>query len=188
MCLGMANGGKSPKMTDKEIIKALECCFNNEENCDNCPQHSRTCIDDLLKSSLDLIKQQQAEIEKLNVELVGMRGACNSYKMHYDNAKIEIEKQRAEIQTLREDIHNRKARENRLRSKIKGFKTEIERLKKGWKADVVETENIKAETIKDLEAKIYEKLHEAEMHGNFEPTLTREMLDSILKEMVGEGK
>ena len=83
-------------MTDKEIIKALECCFNNEENCDNCPQHSRTCIDDLLKSSLDLIKQQQAE-----------------------------------IQALREDIHNRKARENKLRSKIKSFKSEIEKLKGG---------------------------------------------------------
>ena len=47
---------------------------------------------------------------------------------------------------------------------------------------------IKAEAIKDLEVKIYEKLHEAEMHGNFEPTLTREMLDSIFKEMVGDDK
>lgn len=46
----------------------------------------------VLKNTLDLINRQQAEIEKLNVELVGMRGACNSYKMHYDNAKAEIEK------------------------------------------------------------------------------------------------
>ena len=52
----------------------------------------------------------------------------------------------------------------------------------------VSMEEIKAETIKELEAKIYEKLHEAEMHGNFEPTLTREMLDSIFKEMVGDDK
>lgn len=34
----------------------------------------------------------EAEIEKLNVELVGMRGACESYKMHYDNAQAEIER------------------------------------------------------------------------------------------------
>jgi hypothetical protein len=46
----------------------------------------------------------------------------------------------------------------------------------------------KAETIKELEAKIHEKLHEAEMHGNFEPVVTREMFDSVVKEMVGEGK
>jgi hypothetical protein len=46
----------------------------------------------------------------------------------------------------------------------------------------------KAETIKELEAKIHEKLHEAEMHGNFEPVVTREMFDSVVKEMVGEDK
>ena len=34
----------------------------------------------------------QAEIEKLNVELVGMRGACESYKIHYEKAQAEIEK------------------------------------------------------------------------------------------------
>ena len=39
-----------------------------------------------------VIDSQQAEIERLNVELVGMRGACNSYKMHYENAKAEIER------------------------------------------------------------------------------------------------
>jgi DNA repair ATPase RecN len=46
---------------------------------------------------------------------------------------------------------------------------------------------IRTETIKELEAKIHEKLHEAEMHGNFEPVVTREMFDSVVKEMVGEG-
>lgn len=38
------------------------------------------------------IEKQSAEIEKLNVELVGMRGACESYKMHYDNAQAEVER------------------------------------------------------------------------------------------------
>lgn len=65
---------------------------------------------------------------------------------------------------------------------------EIERLKKGWKADVIETQNIKAEAIKEFETKIHEKLHQAEMHGNFEPVVTREIFDSVVKEMVGEGK
>lgn len=44
---------------------------------------------------LDLLNSQKAEIERLNVELVGMRGACESYKMHYDNACAEVE----ELQT-----------------------------------------------------------------------------------------
>ena len=63
-------------MTDKEIKKALEYYQSIE----------------IIKLGLNLINRQQAEIERLNVELVGMRGACNSYKMHYDNAKAEIER------------------------------------------------------------------------------------------------
>jgi hypothetical protein len=49
-------------------------------------------------------------------------------------------------------------------------------------------EQAKSEAIKEFEVKIHEKLHQAEMHGNFEPVVTREMFDSVVKEMVGEGK
>ena len=43
-----------------------------------------------------LLKKQETEIERLNVELVGMCGACESYKMHYDNTQAEIERLKAE--------------------------------------------------------------------------------------------
>ena len=84
------------KFTDNEIIKALECCKSQE-----CGECSRLCNDfpdsheckvDLMEKVYSLINCQRAEIERLNVELVGMRGACESYKMHYDNAKTEIER------------------------------------------------------------------------------------------------
>ena len=78
-------------MTDKEIIKALECCIKHTE-CPECPMKgTRNCISELNKNALDLINRQQAEIERLTVELVGMRGACESYKIHYDNAQAESE-------------------------------------------------------------------------------------------------
>ncbi len=32
----------------------------------------------------------RAEVERLTVELQAMRGAANSYKMHYENAKAEV--------------------------------------------------------------------------------------------------
>ena len=32
----------------------------------------------------------RAEVERLTVELDAMRGAANSYKMHYENAKAEV--------------------------------------------------------------------------------------------------
>ena len=52
-------------MTDNEIIKALECCTAGA-GCRKCPADvgSAECIQILMKDSLDLIKRQQAEIEK----------------------------------------------------------------------------------------------------------------------------
>jgi DNA repair ATPase RecN len=79
--------------------------------------------------------------------------------MHYDNAKAEIE---------------------RLQVRLRKERHQFDDLGKMYS-------EIRAETIKELEAKIHEKLHEAEMHGNFEPIVTREMFDSVVKELVGEG-
>jgi putative protein kinase ArgK-like GTPase of G3E family len=154
-------------MTDKDIIKALECC-DDFGWCGQCSlQGVIDCKTVLTDNALDLINRQQSAIDVYMQENDRLKTAYIQVSMDRDEAKAEIEK----LQLSR-------------KQKLK----EIERLKRGWKADVIETENIKAEAIKELEAKIYEKLHEAEMHGNFEPTLTREMLDSIFKEMVGEGK
>ena len=56
-------------MTDKEIIKALECCGKpvDENSCSECPYH---CYEEdchkLLPQAIDLINRQQAEIERLN--------------------------------------------------------------------------------------------------------------------------
>jgi hypothetical protein len=140
MCIGMANGGKTPKTTDKDIIKALELCTNDElEVCDGCAfqkykmGYDGGCLDYLLKSVFDLINRQQAEIERLN--------SC---------VKSEDEVRAIANATIQASI------------KI-----------------------IKTTTIKELEVKIHEKLHEAEMHGNFEPVVTREMFDSVVKGMVG---
>lgn len=83
-------------MTDNEIIKSLECCITND--CAKCKAYDETngeivdCLHAICRNAIDLINQQKAEIERLNVELVGMRGACESYKMHYDNAQAEIER------------------------------------------------------------------------------------------------
>lgn len=49
-------------MTDKEIIKALECC--KKDDCDNCPNDFGNCYANLAEYSLDLINRQKVEIEK----------------------------------------------------------------------------------------------------------------------------
>ena len=54
-------------MTDKEIVKALECCIVYE-NCEGCPcaeDNSQDCLKATCKNSLDLINRLQDEREAL---------------------------------------------------------------------------------------------------------------------------
>lgn len=54
-------------MTDKEIIKALECCHSTKGGCKDCPlnyRRSTDCVDYLEENALDLIRRQQAEINQ----------------------------------------------------------------------------------------------------------------------------
>ena len=102
------------KLTDKEIVKALECCSDGHETCDCCDlQNVYCCYSVLSKKSLDLINRQKAEIE---------------------------------------------------------------RLKKGWKADVILTADAKAEAQREFAERLKEK----------SSALARLWIDNELKELVGE--
>lgn len=111
------------KFTDDEIIKALECC-NTPGFCDKCPyydedadDYEEACKYFLIEDVFSLVQRQKAEIERLqavhadmteslrlaaeankdmSVELDAMRGAANSYKMHYEKAKSEAIKEFAD--------------------------------------------------------------------------------------------
>ena len=96
------------QLTDNEIIKALECCSKGEVYADcerlGCPLYlgiSLGCkyVDNenkLYADALDLINRQQAEIEKLKIENQALRMAANSYKLHYNEAKVEAVKEFAD--------------------------------------------------------------------------------------------
>lgn len=56
-------------MTDNEIIQALECHISSDANCFDCPADEYGCIDPLIIGAYNLIKRQQAEIERLKGEL-----------------------------------------------------------------------------------------------------------------------
>ena len=77
-------------MTDKEIIKALECCFVNR-SCTGCSQYGKDCcIVQTGAKALDLINRQQAKIANLEIELKAMRGAANSYKAEVERLEEQI--------------------------------------------------------------------------------------------------
>ena len=55
------------KLTDNEIVKALECCKGDIADCPNCPYDSICGNHDnkMLIDTLNLINRQKAEIERL---------------------------------------------------------------------------------------------------------------------------
>lgn len=57
-------------MTDKKIIEALECCENNKDDCGDCPKRIECFHNNMsfIGDGLDLIKRQQAEIERLKIK------------------------------------------------------------------------------------------------------------------------
>ena len=90
-------------MTDNDIIRALECCAssNYPEDCADCFYIECTskegCVVEMMQDVLDLINRQQAEIERLNgeliVELVRRKNAVDAYH----EARTEIERLEAEV-------------------------------------------------------------------------------------------
>lgn len=79
-------------MTDSDIIKALECCMSDGE-CAACPVRTpgilQGCVERLIVNALDLIKRQQAEIERLEGLATNMEYCAN-------HALDEIEKEKRE--------------------------------------------------------------------------------------------
>lgn len=70
---------EEPKMTDEEIMKALECCCNyGLLKCQKCPKQSdsKTCMYDLSKDALDLINRKDAENERLKKILENRGEIC----------------------------------------------------------------------------------------------------------------
>ena len=78
-------------MTDNEIIKYLEQAIDKYNKNEIFVDNIR-----LDKLSLDIIKRQQVEIERLKIENHAHRGAANSYKLHYNEARAEAVKEFAD--------------------------------------------------------------------------------------------
>ena len=79
------------KLTDNEIVKALECCSKPVgENCKECPLHLTDCLKvNIEELALDLINRLQAENEEL-------KSAINGFRGYEDKIKAEAYKEFAE--------------------------------------------------------------------------------------------
>ena len=160
------------KLTYKEIIKALECCFM-EQQCNYCPlykEHSADCLDIVLKNAHALITRQQAERENLKVENQSLRSAANSLKMHYEEAQAQIERLKDANNTFEKAFH---IQEQNI---------------KDWLPITVFNYEIKTEAYKEFAEKLKEFMHnkfKALDEYEFE-YITERDIDNLVKEMVGD--
>ena len=158
-------------MTDKEIIKALECCFVNR-SCTGCSQYGKDCcIVQTGAKALDLINRQQAKIANLEIELKAMRGAANSYKAEVERLQGCVKTEEEVRAIAKETIYNQ------IQSiKAEAVKEFAERLiqKDG------EMNHIFDDCADILVPEEYKK-------GRDEKTKEiRQTIDNLVKEMVGE--
>lgn len=85
------------KMTDEQIIKALECHADENNSCNICTYNSEGCSLKLCRDTLDLINRQQEELEYLR----GEREVILEDMQVRNNQVIE---QQAEIERLNNNL------------------------------------------------------------------------------------
>jgi ribosomal protein S18 len=188
MCLGLANGYKEQKMADEQIInEKIKAIYPHivvggdiDKPCYNIHWYDieqKTMICGFSSYKLELVRkwlEEEFEIVERDID-----GLLNHQQRQLDNYSHNVRNMAKDFIDQQKIIQEQQSEIKRLNIRLRKEQHQFEDLGKMYS-------EIRAEVIKDLEAKIYEKLHEAEMHGNFEPVVTREMFDSVVKEMVGE--
>ena len=90
------------KMTDNDIMKALEMCIPIEHNCSLCPLSEEIyCCNHLLHEVFDLYNRQKAEVERLRGIADNLREArataySNGFEIGTAKAKTEAIKEIAD--------------------------------------------------------------------------------------------
>ena len=180
-------------MTDKEIIKDLECCANCEDcfyGITNCSLGEEVeCRSLLAQNTLDLINRQQVELDNLKVKNQSLRSAANSLKMHYEEAQAEIERLQKEVNLVSIQFQDIQERQEESQA-------EIERLNKVYQANqqLINALNksyflAKSEAVKEFVEKLKKN-----MHNKFKDLdeyefeyITERDIDNLVKEIVGEN-
>ena len=126
-------------MTDNEIIKALECCSTSSAvQCRDCPycgnNYEKHCAFALANDALDLINRQQAEIERLNSDIITMENVIKNTFLEKAGCDIDP---LAEIkaEAIKEFAELIKTNRHKLFFSVKGFDEQIDNLVKEMVGD-----------------------------------------------------
>ena len=148
-------------MNTEQIIKDLESCINKHH--ENCCQlgswHEEwNCMTHLMKRSLAIIKEVQAENEKLTINM-------NAYGLTVKNLAEEIDKLKAQNETL--EIYNKdyKYRNKELQGANEGLAKNCEELEIVGDELRERIENLKRENKYLRESLADERKHKEDMEG-----------------------
>ena len=129
-------------MTDKEIIKALECCTTKGAKCSDCPAFKKVDRSDCkryFRGAIDLITRQKAENDRLETENeILSRNADTAFQDGLNEAQdlyAEQVKDEIKSEAIKEFAEKVIANKNKLFNYIfssRGFDEQIDNLVKEY--------------------------------------------------------
>lgn len=171
-------------MTDKEIIKALECCTNPKVGVE-CPREKFVdvcndgCSHLLMTQALDLINRQQAEIDDLFLKLNGVMWSVDKWLDGDELKQDEVNRAITMREKTLQITEKQQAEIERLQNESVGKCELAISMRSDHNIDIdcnYCIEQAKAEAIKEF----VERLKEKYIFGDFSN------LNNLVKEMVGE--
>jgi hypothetical protein len=157
-------------LTDNEIVKALECCGDEQglNWCVDCPYYNKEndlCQEDLHRDALDLINRQKAEKEAL------INGQ-ETLQKYIAEQKAENERLKRKLVAYEPSVDSGLFSQMLLEQKEKA-----EAFEKKWKAE------IKSEAYKEFAERLKEDAYDVVLFGE---VVTIYTINELLKELVGE--
>ena len=162
------------KLTDSEIVKALECCVEYKQLCpSSCPMHNdKECVPKLKKYALDLIKRLENDVMAKEYEYDDMLYQRNSVERHLEGAQAELEQYKDYTEKWMEKCDDVQAENERLKFLLECEEAKYDKCAKRFYK----------EGIKEFADRLKEKGFILLRHK----MILSSDIDNLLKELVGE--
>ena len=148
------------EMKPEDVMRAMECCIveNDKDDCLGCPYSGKRhrgemCVTHLLEDALALLRERDAEIERLNKERDDARSDCAVAEQNHYKCKKELEE-------MSDDILD-SVRAERDRYKAESEQYQIEMLKRGKEIERLRAECASFEEINEMWVEENNRLKEA---------------------------
>lgn len=173
-------------MTDAEIIKAFKHC-EIEFTCFECPKNitGQGC-DGVAEEILDLINRQKSEIENQSENFKVLVSDHRTLQQSFDNLKGLYEAEKARVEKAKEksiyfakELQTAKAEIEKLQTDNSSMQSTLAKMSMG-------VEQAKAKAIKEFAEAFKVKFAKERYRDNY--VIDDEMLDNLVKEMVGDAE